>query len=76
MKTQTAGNQAKIQTPKVACKPTAAIAKENGKKAATTASQQAMKLKGRVQNYASDTEKAAKLGPNHRFAASPSLQSP
>jgi len=76
VKPQTAGDQAKTQTPKVACKPTAAIAKENAERAAKTASQNAMKSKGRVQNHAINTGKAAKPGANHRFEAPPSLQSP
>jgi len=52
------------------------IAKENGKRAAKTASQPAIKSKAQVQNHAINAGKAARPGANHRFEARPSLQSP
>ena len=76
LKPQLAGDQAEIHTPKVACKRTAVIAKENGKRSAKTEPQQAKQSKKRGQNAAIDTKKPAKRITNHRFKAPPSLQSP
>ncbi len=76
LKLQIAGDQAEIYTPKVACKRTAVITKENGKRSVKTEPQQAKQSKKRGQNTAIDTEQAVKSTANHRFKTRPSLQSP